>query len=155
MRYVEERIQQRRRRKRARAIRVEKKQAQRESLRRRCWVGDRHSGHDHNHFAPILASSKNNQRNRPRYPSTGRRRRRCTTREGHSITPACKCRGYFIKGGPTSRRGTSRKARGNVHDITNPARRTAVRRRAARKADALKPPPLALKLPLYCSAPRV
>src|SRR5215203_6010131 len=96
----------------------------------------RRAGYGHTNFALVVAAwkrKKKQRRNRPYLSGIGRRRRSSASRGG-GTTRSSKCGRCSPKGGTTSGRGTPREARGNAHHPTNPARRTAARRGAARRS---------------------
>src|SRR5215218_455524 len=123
------------------AIRRRKNRARRKSLRERCvarrW---RRAGYGHTNFALVVAAWKRKKKQRRKRPylsgsgGTGRRRRSSASSRGDGTTWSSKCGRCSPKGGTTTGRGTPREARGNAHHPTNPARRTAARRGAARRS---------------------
>src|SRR5215218_819177 len=123
------------------AIRRRKNRARRKSLRERCvarrW---RRAGYGHTNFALVVAAWKRKKKQRRKRPylsasgGTGRRRRSGASSRGGGTTWSSKCGRCSPKGGATSGRGTPREARGNAHQPTKPARRTAAERGAARRS---------------------
>src|SRR5215208_4782319 len=96
----------------------------------------RRAGYGHTNFALVVAAwkrKKKQRRNRPYLSGIGRRRRSSASRGG-GTTWSSKCGRCSPKGGTTTGRGTPREARGNAHQPTKPARRTAAGRRAARRS---------------------
>src|SRR5829696_2321353 len=95
------------------------------------------AGYGHTNLALVVAAwkrKKKQRRNRPYLTDSGRRRRSGASSRGGGTTCSSKWGRCFPKGGTPSGRGTPREAWGNAHHPTNPARRTAAGRGAARRS---------------------